>query len=139
MFNGQIKSLLKVLFIIFLLIPAPAVAFFGGGAPLVTINGVEHTRQDFEKWWQFWKEEDSVLADNPDIYIDWLLMKQQAQEMELYENPSYKAKVRVFLKVRGLMYLKNEEIDSKMKLGDREIREYYQKNIYLFLMSRCCF
>ncbi len=47
--------------------------------------------------------------------------------MELYTEPSYRHKVLTFLKARTLMILKGEEINSKIDVSDKTLREEYYK------------
>lgn len=82
---------------------------------LVTINGENFSAHDFRDWWQHWQEKDMAFPETPDEFVDWQLMAQEGARMQLDSEPSYQRKVHTFLKVRSLMMLKNEEVDSKIR------------------------
>ncbi|HIJ77676.1 MAG: peptidylprolyl isomerase, partial [Desulfobulbaceae bacterium] len=94
---------------------------------LVTLNGVEFTANDYKAWWKNWQEEGDKLPATPDQFIEWQLMAQEALDMQFDQDPSYQKKLLVFLQVRSLMLLKNEEIDSKNVISDQEAWEVYEQ------------
>ncbi|PLX96195.1 MAG: hypothetical protein C0620_03000 [Desulfuromonas sp.] len=106
----------------------PAFALFWQDAPLVTINEQSLTIEDYQNWWREWKEPQSPLPESPDDYIDWVLLSNEAEQMQLYDEPSFKQKVDTFLKVRSLMMLKQEEVDDKITIGDDEIEQIYRRD-----------
>ncbi|MCK4536751.1 MAG: hypothetical protein KAT93_07035, partial [Desulfuromonadales bacterium] len=108
-----------LLFIVVSLTPSTALSW-GNPELLVEVNDTSLTKQDFLDWWQIWKEPDTPLPETPDAFIDWMLQFQEAENMQLYDRPSYRKKVSVFLKVRSLMLLKQEEVDSKISPPIRE-------------------
>ncbi|MBU0484589.1 MAG: peptidyl-prolyl cis-trans isomerase [Proteobacteria bacterium] len=105
-----------------------ASAWFGQEKPLASINGQDLTADDFRHWWQNWKEKETPFPETPDSFIEWNLMVNQAKERELYNLPSYQRKLKIFLSVRNMMLLKNEEIDSKIKISAQDIKDFYQEN-----------
>jgi len=115
----HLHLLIAVSLCVVLLTPASG---FSWGNPdlLVEINDTSLTRQDFLDWWQIWKEPETPLPEAPDEFIDWMLLFQEAENMQLYDRPSYRNKVSVFLRARSLMLLKQEEVDSKIKQPGRE-------------------
>lgn len=60
------------------------------------------------------------LPETPDGYIDWLLLSQEADNMQLYDSPAYRNKINVFLRVRSLMLLKQEEISDRIPAPTRD-------------------
>ncbi len=102
-------------------------AWLWNDASLVTINGEKFSDQDFRDWWRSWQEENMELPESPDEFIEWQLMAQEGSRMQLDSEPGYKRKVETFLKVRALMILKNEEVDSKAKPTRKEMWAMYEK------------
>jgi len=100
-------------------------AWFWEQKPLVTINGVEYTADDFRSWWEKWREGDQPPPETPDEFIEWQLMAQEAEKMQLDQEPTFKRKVDTFLKVRSLMMLKAEEVDSKIEISDQKSWQLY--------------
>ena len=107
---------------------ALAWTLWGDAEPLVTLNGQEYQAEDYLNWWYEWREGDQ-LPESPDAYVDWLLLADEAAQMQLQDKPSYQKKVATFLKVRSLMLLKKEEIDDKLVKPDEEtLRQFYREN-----------
>ncbi len=95
---------------------------------LLTINDQEYQTEDFLNWWHEWRENDQPPT-SIDPYVDWILLSTEAAQMQLQDRPSYQNKIATFLRVRSLMLLKNEEIDSKATVASDEILyEYYSQN-----------
>ena len=104
-----------------------AFSFWGKDEPLATVNSVEYHVQDYLDWWQEWRE-GPELPVSPEEYIDWLLLAAEAEQMQLQDQPRYKRKVEVFLKVRSLMLLKEESVTDKTQWPDEDqLRQIYQK------------
>ena len=95
-------------------------SWFGSDAQLLKINDVVYDEADFRGWWREWREPETAVLDNLDIYIDWQLQVQEARHMELDQNRSYQRKVEIFLKSRSLMLLRQEEIDERMEMPESE-------------------
>jgi hypothetical protein len=95
---------------------------------LVTINGREYTDQDYRDWWMVWQEPGMEFFDSPREFIDFHLLAEQGRQMEYHLTPGFQRKVEVFLKVRALAALKNEEVDTKVKISEEQIRAYFNKN-----------
>lgn len=115
----------------FSLIPLPSFAgwLWGNSNAFVTINGHDYSSEDFHNWWQNIQTEDQKKPpENPDSFIDWQLLAHEAERMELYTLPDFQHKIEVFLKVRTLMMLKNEEVDSRIEISPDELREEYRTN-----------
>jgi parvulin-like peptidyl-prolyl isomerase len=99
-----------------------------GPKALVIINGTKLIPEDYVRWWNEWREADTQVPDDPGDFIDWMLLFQEAERMRLFENPTYRHKVRVFLKVRSLMLLKLEEVDERITPPKPEaLWELYQR------------
>ncbi len=117
----KIKTICFSLFTLLVLLSSVdnASALFGG-KELVTINGVEFTPEDYRHWWREWREPGMNLQESPDEFIDWMLLAQEARDMQLQDSPSYRKKLEVFLKVRALMQLKGEEVDARKTIPTRD-------------------
>lgn len=109
------------------LLPVAASAGWFSSDTLVTIDGTEYTKEDFKRWWEFWKEKDQALPETADFYVDWLLLKEEAERMDIASAPSFKRRERVFLQSRGLLMLKNEAVDSQINVTEGEIKARYQE------------
>lgn len=102
---------------------------WGGDKSLVTINDMVFYPEDFTHWWENWRDKDSPpVAEALDEFIDWHLQALEADTMELYLEPRFQRKLDVFLKVRGLMQLKVEEVNNKLAISDDEMKELYVKD-----------
>lgn len=135
----------KILFFCFILSLCATLPLHGSWLPwssqtLVSIGGEDYSNDDFKVWWENWQEKDMQLPESPAPFIDWILLFKEAERMKLYESPVYRKKALTFLKARTLMYLKAEEIDSKIKISDDDLwKQYlktyapqYQINIFFF-------
>jgi peptidyl-prolyl cis-trans isomerase C len=112
-----------------LLLPPTGAAQAGWfNEPLVTIAGVEFTAQDYRDWWRIWREPGMAFFDTPAEFIDFHLFAQQARQMEYDFTPEYQHTLGVFLKVRALAALKNEEVDQKIKISEERIRAFFEEN-----------
>lgn len=102
-------------------------AWLWGEKPLCTIDGEAYTSQDFKQWWKYFKNDGSSFPESSAPFIDWQLLVREAERMELYREPAFQRKVGVFLKVRSLLMLKNEEINAKLELTPDQIQAHYEK------------
>lgn len=108
--------------------PAVAWNFWGQDAPLLTVNGTNYQIEDYVNWWHEWRES-AELPPTADPYIDWLLLADEAEQMQLQDKPGYQDKIATFLKVRSLMLLKNEEVDDKVVIADdKELHKIYLRD-----------
>jgi hypothetical protein len=103
---------------------------WGGDKSLVTIDDMVLSPDDFRHWWENWKEKDTPLPENLDDFIDWQLLAREAEDMELFSQPRFIQKIDTFLKVRGLMMLKAEEVDAKIRISDAQVREVYDRDYF---------
>ncbi|MEJ2200970.1 MAG: hypothetical protein P8X63_08155, partial [Desulfuromonadaceae bacterium] len=111
-----------------LVLPVSSPAFFWDEPDLVTINGTGLSAEDFRDWWREWREADMPVPEEPKEFIDWVLLYQEAQAMQLDQNPTYLRKVAIFLKVRALMQLKQEEVSVHTRMPeDKELWADYRK------------
>lgn len=132
----NIKILLVlVVFSVVFVNPIHVSAFWGSASNvLVEINDEKYTDADFRKWWKEWQEPEMSLPDTPDEYIDWVLLSTEADMMQLYENPSFKRQVDVFLAVRSLMLLRQDEVSDKIREpSDNQLKEIYQRDYSPFV------
>lgn len=117
----QLKSCLVLLcsLLLFGFSVTEAAAFWGADY-LVTINGTEFAEDAYRHWWDEWQDPGMKVHESVDEFVDFMLLSQEASDMQLFENPGYKKKLKVFLKVRALMQLKGEEIDAHKVIPPRE-------------------
>lgn len=98
-----------------------------GPERLATINGRDYTTDDFKTWWVNWKEKDMSFPESAEPFVDWHLLAQEAEKMELYNEPEYLHKIDVFLKARTLLLYKGDKIGSRIKITDNELKARYEK------------
>ena len=121
-------STLTLLACLILLTVSPAAAsWFFGPDTLVSIDGKNYTTDDFQHWWKFWNDDKSPLPKTPEPYIDWLLLAREGKRMELDSDPSFKRQTRIFLESRTLFMLKYDEVDSKVKVTDADVKARYEE------------
>lgn len=99
-----------------------------GPSPLVTIGETDYSGEDFKDWWQQWQEPDIAFPETPDAFIQWFLLFQEAERMQLYQSVEYRKQIHTFLKARSLMLLKAEEVDSKIVITDNILWQQYLKS-----------
>ncbi len=99
-----------------------------GGKWLLKIDGKKYTAEDFKKWWRYWGEGEAVL-DNSTLeqFVDWLLLSREGELLGLYNEPSYKKKLSVFLKVRSLLQLRSDEVGSRIKVDRESLWKLYKE------------
>jgi len=115
------QSLLLITFLLLFAGVVPqSVYSWGNPELLIEINDASFTKQDYLDWWEIWKEPETPLPETPDDFIDWMLQVQEAENMQLYDRPTYRQKVSVFLRARSLMLLKQEEVDSHIPVPTRD-------------------
>lgn len=135
----RVISVLTLLFF-FTLLPVITSAGWFSGDTLVTINGTEYSNDEFKQWWKFWKEKDQPLPESADFYVDWLLLKEEAERMDIANTPTFNRQERIFLQSRGLLMLKNEAVDSQIDVTDEQIRaRYEEKYLPLWLVQQLTF
>lgn len=103
----------------FVLLVLPAHSFWGEDF-LVKINEQSFSEDDYANWWKEWREPGMAVHESVDEFVDFMLLSQEAADMQLADNPSYKKKLDVFLRVRALMQLKAEEVDARKVIPPRE-------------------
>lgn len=106
---------------------AAGAAELPAGEALTVINAVEYSAEDFQHWWENVQKAEEPLPAEAEEFINWQLLVQEANKMELFTLPSFQHKVEVFVKVRALMMLKNQEVDSRITISETEMRELYHK------------
>jgi hypothetical protein len=117
-----------ILLVSLVLLPAAsATAGFFTDDTLVSIDGKNYTVDDFKRWWGFWNDDNSPLPKTPDPYIDWLLLSREGQRMDLDSSPGFKRQTRIFLQSRGLMMLKYDAVDSRIKVTDDAVKARYEE------------
>lgn len=98
---------------------------WGKDTTLVTINDQVYTTDDFRRWWSSWQDKEMDFSDSLEDFIDWELLANEAEVMELDREPRLIGKLKTFLKVRKFMLLKNEEIDARIKISEEDLRTRY--------------
>jgi hypothetical protein len=98
---------------------------WGGEDNLVSINGVSYQPDDFRHWWENHRDDGSRFPDDPEQFIEWKLLIQEALTMELDKEPGYLSNMGTFYGARARMLLKYDAIDSKVEISDKEIKERY--------------
>ena len=126
--RGFLKTAVFLISFFCLNVASDAYAWLWGAKELVSINDITYTDEDFKNWWHNYREQDMKLPATVDSFIDWHLLAAEAQSMELYNEPSFRHKVNVFLKVRAIMQLKYDEIDSKLQMNDSLVKREYDRN-----------
>ena len=93
------KFCLSVLLLLLTLIGTASTAsawnLWGNSEPLLTVNEQTYQCQDYLDWWREWRETDQ-LPTSPDDYINWLLLSDEAAQMQLQDQPSYQKKISTF-------------------------------------------
>ncbi len=125
MYDRKGFVLICLMMVLSLFLTARAMSWPWADRVLVTINGQNYSADDFRHWWSNWKDKDSRLPQSPRPFVDWFLLVQEANRMELYTDPDYRHKVMTFLKSRALMMLKGEEVDSKVRITEDRLRAVY--------------
>ncbi len=116
---------------------APASAWLFNDNNLVSIDGVNYTTDDFKHWWKYWNDNGSPLPATVDPYIDFLLLTREASRMALDDTPEFKRQTRIFLQSRALMMLKNDAVNSQIKVTEDEIKARYDEQFQpLWLVQR---
>ncbi len=122
------SSVLLLLLLLATAHTASAWNLWGDSEPLLTVNDQTYQCQDYFDWWREWRETDQPPT-SPDDYINWLLLADEAAQMQLQDQPSYQKKISTFLKVRSMMLLKKEEIDDKVINPDEKtLHKFYLEN-----------
>ena len=124
----KLAYIVFLFFISFAAYPQAMHAFMWGNKALVTINDQEYSPEDFEHWWENWKEGDAPFPENPETFVEWQLMAQEAGNMQLERTPGYKKKVDTFLKARSMILFRQEAILSKIQISKGEIKELYDND-----------
>ena len=117
--------LTSIILVLFLVIPGPCFSIFGGDY-LVKINGVKYTEKDFKNWWFNWKDNNTKINNSTiQEFVNWILLSDEAEYMGLDQEPSYKRKVSVFLKVRSLLQLRYDEVLKRIKMDEDKLWDLY--------------
>jgi hypothetical protein len=125
----RVTSILILLLGTLILSPVSASAWlFSKDDTLVTIDAKRYSAADFKRWWQFWNDEKLPLPDSPDVYIDWLLLAQEGERMELGSDLGFQRMTEVFVKSRALLMLKGDEINSRIVVTDADLQARYERD-----------
>jgi hypothetical protein len=124
----RITSILMLLACATLLFVRPAEAWRFGDDTLVTIDGTRYTSEDFKRWWKFWNDTNLPLPKTLDPFVEWLLLVREGERMELAWEPAFQRQTKVFLTSRALLMLKHDEVDSRIKITDDDLKAHYEKH-----------
>ena len=94
---------------------------------IVQIDKEVYSVEHFKWWWENWREPNQPLIENLDPYIKWLLFLKEAKKMGLDEDPEFERKKLFFLKPRVILRLQQDEVESKIKITRKELKELYKK------------
>ncbi|RLG11301.1 hypothetical protein DRN73_05705 [Candidatus Pacearchaeota archaeon] len=94
---------------------------------LVMIGNEKYTAKDFKWWWEHWSNPGQPLIENIDPYVKWLLFLKEAEKMRLEEDPIYHKRLMFFLKPRVLLRLQYDEVESKIKITEKDLKDFYYK------------
>lgn len=103
-------------------------AWAWGKKPLAVIDGQEYFSDDYKTWWTYWRDSKEQKPEGVQPFVNWMLMVREAERMDLASLPEFKHKIRVFLAARTLMFLKNDEVDSKINISDTDLKSAYDRN-----------
>ena len=124
--SNRISSGLFIFLFLFLLLSQQARYARAEENPLVTIDGKPYLQGEILSWWDRWKDEGQPFPETADSFVDWQLLRREADKMQLYREPSFQHKIDVFLKARTLLLLRNEEVDTKIHIDEASIKDYYE-------------
>ncbi len=116
-----------LLLMIFQAAPVSA-GWLWGSSPVVTIDGQQFGKDAVRQWWNLWKESGWIFPDTAEPFVRWKILAAEGRNMGLDQTPQFARKAQVFLKVRAMMTLKREEVDRKMVITDKEIRQVYDRD-----------
>lgn len=103
-------------------------AWAEGGKPLAVIDGQMYSAEDYEHWWEHWRDTENQQPESATPFIEWSLLVREAERMELSTVPEFRHKVEVFLKARTLMALKYDEIDTKVSISEDDLKAAYERD-----------
>lgn len=122
----SITPIIIILSWLVFLSPSPSSATVFSTDTLVDIDGASYSTDDFKRWWNFWKDEDSNLPDSPEPYIDFLLLSREAKKIQLDDMPEFKRRTSVFIQARSLPILQYEEIFSQINITDEDVKAHFE-------------
>lgn len=125
------RLVISLLFVSILWLMGSGTAIAGwpwANKPLLTIDGEAYAPEDFEHWWQEWRDSETQQPEGVTPFIEWLLLLREAERMDLASLPEYRHKVEVFLKTRALMALKHEEINTKVSISEEALKAAYERD-----------
>ncbi|MFZ5765391.1 MAG: peptidylprolyl isomerase [Thermodesulfobacteriota bacterium] len=109
------------------LVQGNAAAWFWESDKLATINGRDFSADDFRSWWINWKEEGMSFPETPDPFVDWHLQVQEAESMELFNEPDFRHKIDVFLKARTLLLYQGDKVANRVAITDSKLKDRYEE------------
>ena len=101
------------------------------GEPIVIINGDIITLEDFELYWNMIPDNYKVQLNKEDVLeqiITQTLLIQQADELNLREDPEIALQIKNTVEQILIQSLLEKEIVDKITLSDEDIQSYYVEN-----------
>ncbi len=117
----------KIIFLIFIEVFLVSFHVLAKQNYLVMIGNEKYTAEDFKWWWKHWSNPGQPLIKNIDPYVKWLLFLKEAEKMRLEEDPGYQKRLMFFLKPRALLRLQYDEVESKIKITEEDLKDFYYK------------
>ena len=117
----------KIFFLIFIEVFLVSFYVLAKQNYLVIIGNEKYTAEDFKWWWKNWSNPGQSLIKDIDPYVKWLLFLKEAEKMRLEEDPVYQKRLMFFLKPRLLLRLQYDEIESKIKITEKDLKDFYYK------------
>lgn len=97
------------------------------GKALITLNGESFTAEYIKHWWYNWQQEASSFPDDPKPFIEWHLLAQEARRLKLDQELAFKERLREYIKVRSLIKLKADVMDSRIDINEAKLRKRYEE------------
>ncbi|NPA40602.1 MAG: hypothetical protein GXO57_09210 [Thermodesulfobacteria bacterium] len=119
---------LTKLCILFLVFSAFKIGFCSAAWLVKFKDGSTYTVKDFCFWWKNWRNSPNATLQTIDPYIKWLLFLKEAKKMDLENSYAYREKVLIYRKVRDLLHLQYDEVESKIHITDKALWHFYEKN-----------
>jgi len=130
MFKTVALSILCVFLVSWGSVPAEAAWPWSSRQDLVTINGITYSPDDYIHWRENLTEQEKGITNQSDLepFIEWELLAQEGHNMELDQTPALKRKNEVFKRFRIRMQFKYDEVDSKIRITEQDMRARFEKD-----------
>ncbi len=99
----------------------------GSDKYLCKINGVTYSVKQFETWWKYGKNRNSKFPLTLTPFVSWILLSDEAKNLDLESEPSFQKKIKIFKEVRSLLQLRYDEVEKKIKTDNATLFKFYEK------------